>query len=71
MNASRNRKTSIWRQTDGTTIRVAEMDGFPWGKARIGEKTLLGDYGWARCTGVATTGSGASEQIKEIAFTLI
>lgn len=70
MTPSPHGKTVIWRETDRSKVRVVELEGFPWGLARLGEHRLLGDYGWGRCSGVQTSTTRFGEQVDIVSFTL-
>lgn len=70
MNSSAAGRTILWRQTDAGKTKVEELHGFPWGVPNLNERKNLGKYGWGRCSGVQSSGSGPSKAIDTVSFTL-
>jgi hypothetical protein len=63
-------KTILWRQGATGKAKVEEFHGFPWGVPKLNERRRLGEYGWGRCSGTETSGSGARTDVLSVSFTL-
>jgi hypothetical protein len=60
-------KTTIWKQTTGGLQLVKTIPGLPYGTSQT---AFIEGLGNARRSGIANAGSGASETVKEVKYTL-
>ena len=67
MNGKTAGKTILWREGATGKVKVEEFHGFPWGVPKLNERRSLGHYGWGRCSGIESSGSGTSTAVS---FTL-
>jgi hypothetical protein len=60
-------KTTFWRQHSSGKVLIKTLDGLPHGTAAVVFDSELGE---ATQTGITTTGSGSSETITEVQYTI-
>jgi hypothetical protein len=60
-------KTTIWRQTSSGPQLVKTIPGLPYGTSQT---ALVEGLGNARLSGIDKAGSGASETVIEVKYTL-
>jgi hypothetical protein len=60
-------KTTIWKQTSSGLQLIKTIPGLPYGTSQM---TLVEGLGNAKRTGIVRAGSGASETVEEVKYTL-
>ena len=63
-------KTTIWQETDNGKTLIKELSGLPHGTPVMGQILSIPVYGEVICSGIAKSGTGASEVVTEIQLTV-